>query len=247
MEKILFPILGVLCALPLIAADPKDDVKAAVKSLADKPNYTWTTTVKSPGAQFNAGPTTGKTQKGGYTFLTQVNNEQTTEVAMKGTNGVVTTEEGWKSQTELPAPQRGGAAGGNRGALAGRFLLNSRTPTETLTNLVEKVKELKKGEDDLIVSARTLTAEGEIFFGTFFSEVAADQVVLTTTDAKGSLKVWLKGGQLVKYQIAVSGKMNFNGNERDIDRTTTVEIKDVDKTNVEVPDDAKKKIAELGK
>lgn len=246
MEKILFPILGVLCALPLIAADPKDDVKAAVKSLADKPNYTWTTTVKSPGAQFNAGPTTGKTQKGGYTFLTQVNNEQTTEVAMKGTNGVVKTEEGWKSQTELPAPQRGGAAGGNRGAMAGRFLLNSRTPTETLTNLVEKVKELKKGEDDLI--SGDLTEEGAKEYLSFRRQrPGGNNQGPTTTDAKGSLKVWLKGGQLVKYQIAVSGKMNFNGNERDIDRTTTVEIKDVDKTNVEVPDDAKKKIAELGK
>ena len=246
MKKILLPILGVLCALPLIAAEPKDDVKAAVKSLADKPNYTWTSTVKSPGAQFNAGPTTGKTEKGGYTLLSQVNNDQTTEAAMKGTNGVVKTDEGWKSLAELPAPQRGGAAGGNRGAMAGRGQLNTKAPTDSLTNLLEKVKELKKGEGDLI--SGDLTEEGAKAMLAFRGQrPGGNNQGPAISDAKGSLKVWLKAGVVAKYELAVSGKMSFNGNDRDIDRTTTVEIKDVDKTKVEVPDDAKKKLAELGK
>ena len=50
------------------------------------------------------------------------------------------------------------------------------------------------------------------------------------------------GGVLVKYQIKVAGHVEFNGNERDVDRTTTVEIKDVDKTKIEIPEEAKKKI-----
>lgn len=61
------------------------------------------------------------------------------------------------------------------------------------------------------------------------------------------MKVWLKGGQLAKYELAVSGKMTFNANERDIDRTTTVEIKDVGQTRVEPHDDAKKKLTEPAK
>jgi hypothetical protein len=36
--------------------------------------------------------------------------------------------------------------------------------------------------------------------------------------------------------------MDFNGNTIDIDRTTTVEIKDVDNTKVEVPEEAKSKL-----
>ena len=36
--------------------------------------------------------------------------------------------------------------------------------------------------------------------------------------------------------------MSFNGNDVDIDRTTTVAIKDIGTTKVEVPDDAKKKL-----
>jgi hypothetical protein len=36
--------------------------------------------------------------------------------------------------------------------------------------------------------------------------------------------------------------VSFNGNDRDIDRTTTVEIKDVGTTKIQVSDDAKKKL-----
>jgi hypothetical protein len=37
--------------------------------------------------------------------------------------------------------------------------------------------------------------------------------------------------------------MNFNGNDIDVDRDTTVEIKDVGATKVEVPEGAKKKLS----
>jgi len=37
--------------------------------------------------------------------------------------------------------------------------------------------------------------------------------------------------------------MNFNGNDVDIDRTTTVEIKEVGSTKVDVPEEAKKKLS----
>ena len=41
----------------------------------------------------------------------------------------------------------------------------------------------------------------------------------------------------------MQGKVSFNGNDRDVDRTTTVEIKDVGTTKVEVPEGAKKKLS----
>ena len=63
------------------------------------------------------------------------------------------------------------------------------------------------------------------------------------TGAKGSAKFWIKDGVLTKYEYKVSGKMDFNGNEIDLDRTTTVEIKDVGKTKIEVPEGAKKKLS----
>ena len=47
---------------------------------------------------------------------------------------------------------------------------------------------------------------------------------------------------LAKYEFKVSGKISFNGNDRDVERTTTVETKDVGSTKVEVPEAAKKKL-----
>jgi hypothetical protein len=64
----------------------------------------------------------------------------------------------------------------------------------------------------------------------------------TVTDPKGSVKFWVKGGQLTKYQFHVQGNVSFNGNDRDVDRTTTVEIKDVGTTKIQVSDDARKKL-----
>ena len=65
----------------------------------------------------------------------------------------------------------------------------------------------------------------------------------TISDAKGSAKFWIKDGVLSKFEFKVSGKMEFNGNQMDQDRTTTVEIKDVGKTKVEVPEAAKAKLS----
>ena len=57
------------------------------------------------------------------------------------------------------------------------------------------------------------------------------------------MKFWLKDGLLTKYEFNVKGTMSFNGNEFDNDRTTTVEIKNVGSTKVEVPEEAKKKLS----
>jgi len=57
------------------------------------------------------------------------------------------------------------------------------------------------------------------------------------------VKFWAKEGVLSKYEFKLQGKMSFNGNDTDVDRTTTVEIKDVGTTKVTVPEEAKKKAA----
>ena len=62
------------------------------------------------------------------------------------------------------------------------------------------------------------------------------------TDAKGSVKIWIKDGALVKYELKNSGKMSFGGNDIDINRTTTVEFSDVGSTKVDAPAEAKAKL-----
>src|SRR2546425_994057 len=106
-------------------------------------------------------------------------------------------------------------------------------------DLVGKAKELKSEEGaysgDLTEEAvKQLVARGPRRPGAEPPEVA---------DAKGTVKFWVKNGVLSKYEYQVQGKMSFNGNDIEINRTTTVAIKDVGSTKVEVPDEAKKKFS----
>jgi hypothetical protein len=63
------------------------------------------------------------------------------------------------------------------------------------------------------------------------------------SNAKGSVKFWIKDGVLTKYVLKVSGTITRNGDDVDVDRTTTVEIKDVGTTKLAVPDEAKSKMS----
>jgi hypothetical protein len=61
-------------------------------------------------------------------------------------------------------------------------------------------------------------------------------------NAKGTVKFWLKDGVLIKLQTHVTGRVTAANQERDIDRSTTIEIKDVGSTKLDVPEEAKKKL-----
>ena len=54
------------------------------------------------------------------------------------------------------------------------------------------------------------------------------------------MQFWLKEGQVQKIRLKVSATMTVNGEDRDMVRTTTWEIRDVGTTTVEVPAEAKK-------
>jgi hypothetical protein len=104
--------------------------------------------------------------------------------------------------------------------------------------LVTKVQDLKKDGD---VYSGDLTEEGAKALLTMGFRRPGGQ---GPSNAKGSVKFWIKDGGLSKYETKVSGKrQNQNGDEIDIERTTTTEIKDVGSTKVEVPDEAKKKLS----
>ena len=210
----------------LLAADssPKEDITNAAKRLADKPNYSWRTTVVVPeSAQFKPGPTVGKTEKDGFTHITMTFGDNTTQAVIMGDKAAVTRPDGgWRSLAELD-----GEEGPAR--FLGRFIRNFKVPAAHATELAEGTRDLIK-EGDLYSGDLTETgAKAQFRFG-------------TVSNPKGSVKFWLKDGALSKYEFKVQGKADFNGNEVDVDRTTTVEIKDVGATKVDVPEDAKKKL-----
>ncbi|TAK93530.1 MAG: hypothetical protein EPO07_18020 [Verrucomicrobia bacterium] len=225
-----------LIAGSLLAADssPKDDVASAAKKLGEKANYSWHTTVAVPeGSRFRPGPTDGKTEKDGVTHLKMSFGDNTTEAFLKGDKGAVSDPDGgWQSLADLD-----NAEGPRR--FMGGMLRNFKAPAVQAAELAGDAKELKKDGDAL---AGELTEERAKALLTFRPRAGSGGEAPAVSGAKGSVKFWVKDGVLAKYEFNVSGKINFNGTDRDVERTTTTEIKEVGSTKVEVPDEAKKKL-----
>jgi len=235
MKKSIALMLATTLAGSLLAADsPKDEVVAAAKKLGDKDNYSWKTTVVVPeSAQFKPGPTEGKTEKDGFTQVKFSFRETTTELVIKGDKKVFTNPDGdWVTPADAEGDQ-------GPGRFMAGFARTFKTPAAHAAEIAAGVKELKK--------------DGDAYSGDLTEEAAKTLMRFrrgggggdgpTINDAKGSAKFWVKDGVLSKVEFKVKGSMNFNGNDIDVDRTTTVEIKDVGTTKVEVPEGAKKKLS----
>jgi len=224
-KNVLFGALT-LIAGSLLAADssPKDDVIGAAQKLAATANYSWKQTVVVPeSAQFKPGTSEGKTEKGGATYVKMSTfGDNTMEIAMQGSKAAVTDQDGnWQSLTNMENDAEG------PGRFVVRMVRNFQAPAAMATNVVSSVKELKQDGDAYSGDLTDAGAKAQFRFG-------------TVTNPKGSAKFWVKDGLLVKFEVKVQGKVEFNGNEFDADRDTTIEIKDIGATKVELPADAKK-------
>jgi hypothetical protein len=236
MKKAILLSALALASGSLLAADsnPKDDVTTAAKKLGAQANYSWTTTVVVPeGSRFRPGPTEGKTEKDGYTCLSLSFGDNKTQAVLKGEKAAFTDREGeWQSAADQDSGQ-------GPGRFLGRMVRSFKTPAVQASDLASATKELKTYGD---VYAGDLTEEGAKALLTFRARGGGGDGP-TVSNPKGSVKFWLKGGALSKYEFKLLGKVEFNGNEMDVDRTTTVEVKDVGTTKVEVPAEAKKKLS----
>jgi len=220
-------------------ASDKDDVTSAAQKLGDADNYSWTSTVE--GGQNNAAPSHGKIQKDGLTWIDMTRGDNTTEGYAKAGKGAVKTDDGWEAVDLTAAPARGGGGGGgaNPARFMGMRLRNLKAPAAEVADLVGKAKDITKADD---AYSGDLTEEGAKSLLTMGGRRGGGQAP-TVSDAKGSVKFWIKDGMITKYQVKVSGTVTRNGNDRDVDRTTTVEIKDVGATKITLPEEAKGKLS----
>lgn len=257
IRRVLLTAAALMTGTALTAgAAPKDDVTAAAKKLADANNYAWTSTTENQGGGgggggggrgFGGGPVTGKTEKGGFTHITITRGDNTFETVRKGEQGAVKTQDGWQSFEELrqAAQDGGGGRGRGFGGMAGR---NARLPAEEVQTLAMGAKELSVQGDAIQGDLNEETIRQFLAFGGGGGRRGGqggqgDNARPAPTNAKGTVKFWVKDGNLAKYQYQVQGTIQGRqGDEVNINRTTTVEIKDVGSTKVEVPEEAKKKI-----
>jgi len=233
--------LVLAAAVPALAFDDKEDVKAAAKKLSDAPNYSWTTAIKNnaenpaPGARFGPGAMEGKTEKDGVTWFSMKQGENTFEYALKGEKFAMKFRDQWMGSGDVPGAGQQGRP----------------DPTAFAARMVKTLKPVSQGVGEAVDKLKDLKSEGDgLYTGEFTPEGAKDQLVPKTggnfspsvTDAKGTVKIWIKDGMLVKFESTLQGKITFGQRETEINRTTTTEIKDVGSTKIELPDEAKKKL-----
>jgi hypothetical protein len=221
-------------------ASPKDDVAAAAAKLADGGNYSWKSTMDmGPNSQFTPGPTEGKIDKDGTTWMSSTFNDNTVEGVKMGDKVAVKGEDGWQSASEITGGGNGGGGRNPAGGMA-RRLQNLKAPAAEVQDLITKVTDIAKSGD---AYTGELTEEGAKSLATMGFGRRGGGNRPGPTNLKGSVTVWIKDGVLTKYETKVSGKRkNQDGDEQPFERTTTVEIRDIGATKVTLPEDAKKKL-----
>lgn len=231
-----------------VQADAKEDLTGAIKKLAEKGNYSWTSTTKRPestggdtggrGARGASGPTEGKTADG-LAYVTSKRGDRTSESLVKGKKSAYKGQDGWAAVEAQGA--RGGQ--GQRRGRGGRGLRNFKAPAVQAEELLGNVSELKKDGDAYAGALKEEAAKALVSFGGGRGGNGGGDRP-EPTGVKVTAKFWITDGILTKYETEAAGSISFNGNDRDLARTTTIEIKEVGTTKIDVPDEAKKLVAE---
>jgi hypothetical protein len=234
-QALIFGLIGLLaCTLTAADATPQDKIIGATRQLGDKPNYSWTTTTKegddSPG---RVGPIAGKAEKGGLTYLSFEIGGVPVEVYMNGQKGAAKALEGWQTFDEIA--QTSGTA-----AAVVRYLRSYKAPGAELAALSGKVKDVKEAEG---VSTGDLKEEAAKELLERGARRREGQDPPKVENPKGAVKFWIQNGALTRYEINVRGKVTTGDRESDVNRTSTVEIKDAGTTKLEVPAEAKQKMS----
>lgn len=233
MKTTLFLTSVFLTVNLVTAADqsPQEALVAAGKNLAEKPNYSWNLTVDEPGRP--RGTIDGKIQKDGTAFLTLARGDQSFEGVLKGNKAALKTDDGWKTVAEI-------ADDGNQARaprIVAGLLQNFKAPATEVADLARRIKDLNKTDDSYAGTLDRETAKELFFFRIRPTENDPEM-----KQAKGSIKFWLKDGAVSKYEYAIETVFLVEGDEREVKRTCTLEIKDVGTTKVSIPDDAAKKL-----
>jgi len=217
-----------------------------VQKLADSPNYSWSTATQGG---FGRGPQDGKTQKDGYTSLTMQMRDSSFDIIIKGDKAAIKTDSGWKTAAELMAANAddgGGPPPPER--FAAMIAQNFKTPVEQAQGTLDDLQNIQKTDDGYTADLSPDAAKKMLSFrprraATTNPDNANPPPQMEVSDAKGSLKLTVKDGSLTQIEFHLTGTISFNGNDRDVDRTATTDIKDVGTTTIDVPDEAKAKLS----
>ena len=233
-QALIIGLIGLLArTLSAAESSPQDRIASAAKQLGDKPNYSWATTIKEGDGSSAPFPgISGKANKGGLMCLTTMMGTTPSDVYMNGQKGTAKGPEGWRTFDEIAKP------GGFAAALV-RYLRSNKAPSAECGALSGKLQNVK--EEEGVLSGELKGAAAKEYLE-FFITPFAGQEPPKIADPKGSVKFWIESGMLNKYEIDVQCKVIRGDQESEYHRATTVVIRDVGTTKLEVPEGAKQKL-----
>lgn len=229
-------------AASLAHAGPTDQAVVAAMKIVDAPNYTWTCSTPSAGRALVVRE--GKTDKNGFSIVTFVDpqtpmlrqisrmNDGVVLAVFRGADDFVfQTSDGWKTGRELPplGPRRRGRGGDND------YWISIQIPHEELEIIIGSYTEMHVVDD---VIAGTLSEDG------------ARQLLGATkapaVTARGTFNLEIKDGRLTRYAVDITGTVLIGepGQEKESPpqhRLLITEFKDVGRTTVDVPAEARQK------
>ncbi|HEV2456097.1 MAG TPA: hypothetical protein VGY98_17670 [Verrucomicrobiae bacterium] len=232
MNKILVTATAFMAGSLLAAyADPKDDISSAAQKLSSGANYTWhTTTVVPAESRFRPGPIDGKVQ-GSMIDVKMSFGDNHTQFIMDGTNTAITDPDdgSWEKLSDVDT--------GGPGRFMVMMVQNFKAPAAQVPDLLSGTGDLQQSGNSY---SGALTEDGAKKLLTFGRGRRNGNGNVAVTNSSGTVTFWVDGGQLAKMEYHVKGTVTFGGNERPVDRDTTVEFSDVGSTKIDVPADAKK-------
>ena len=216
-------------------ADAKEDLQTAVKKLAESANYTWKSNTLGG---FSDGPAEGQTEKNGYTSYSLSAMDSTFPVFCKGEKTVIKTSTGWQTVKEVKKTlEDAGSPAFKPESFALARVRDFKLPAVQLTEIAATLRNVKKVDEGFTGDLSPDWARQMITF-----RFPGSQTELTVNNPKGTIKVTVKDGMAVKYEINVKGMFRVIDEDRDVERSTVTEFTDIGTTKITVPDLAKKKL-----
>jgi hypothetical protein len=269
MKRAVFLCCAAVAIGTTVRGGPIESAIIAAMKLREAANYQWVATVTEDSRFYFV---EAKTRKDGYTLVStpMVNSIQRklgggkseiqTAIFRGNDEFVVQTPEGWMSRdelAELPSPGFGGQLGaggarrpvrgggspagfGGRGPRYSNLQVNLSFPHDELETIVGSYTEVRATTDGV---EGVLSTDGAKLL-----LVHPGQDEITALRASGSFKLWLKDGAVSKYEVQLAGTLALgagsNRREVSVNQSVTTELKDVGKTAFDVPEEAKRKLAE---
>ena len=230
------PAIWLVVALgwPLRAAAPAEPLFAALDALQAAPNCTWVIATEMTGAPFNVAPIRGRTDSEGWLVLEAELPGTVRRAAGRGRDRVVEAADGWRSGAEiegLRAEERQVA----------RDLGAVPTPVDELTGLLPILGGLRREADGSYFGA-VPEDTAERLIRAIVSGRAPGGFVPELRAPFGNVRVWLRDGRLQRYVISAAATASLPFGTKEIKRVSTVEIREVGATRVDVPAEAKAKL-----